>query len=112
MGFEPISRGTEVKELPTELMRLEYSVADKTSFRSRVDRKRVDSKHSRLKRLVAATLAALANSTWSLSLALTSLRVRVYSTLETAFHFCAGAAVPDLTAADAAERFRLSFSRV
>ena len=51
MGFEPMSRGTEVKELPTELMRLEYSVADKTGFRSRVDRKRVDSKHSRLKRL-------------------------------------------------------------
>ena len=107
VGFEPKRRGPEAQALPTELMRLEYSVTDKTGFRSRVDRKCVV-----LSAWVAATLAALANSTWSLSLALTSLRVRVYSTLETAFHFCAGAAVPDLTAADAAERFRLSFSRV
>ena len=46
----------------------------------------------------AATLAVVSGSTWSLSLALAYFRVRVYSILETAFHFCAGAAVPDLTA--------------
>ena len=43
VGFEPKRRGQEAQALPTELMRLEYSDTDKTGFRSRVDRKRVDS---------------------------------------------------------------------
>ena len=36
VGFEPKRRGPEAEALPTELMRLEYSVTDKTGFRSRV----------------------------------------------------------------------------
>ena len=40
------------------------------------------------------TLVALVGSTWLLALTLTSFRVRVCYTLETAFHFCAGATVP------------------
>ena len=51
MGFEPKRRGPEAQALPTELMRLEYSVTDKTGFRSRVDRKRVDSTQKRVSRL-------------------------------------------------------------
>ena len=51
-----------------------------------------------LKRLGSSNARRCGRFNLTLSLALTSFRVRVYSMLETAFHFCAGAAVPDLTA--------------